>query len=557
MVFPDRLIYPLPKRRLRERLSPNVADSIQFPPAHVSGSPFFYYPYSLKDDVPAALERANVLNHRRTATTPPGTALYPDASNSLQVRRDSDGDGPLNSSRVVRLVNRISRHQPTLIPSPPDSQQAAPSAASSVDGYDSFENTNNKKKRKIPTAGDASHAGSYTSTDIHSVSSGPLSTTTNDDTLSGGSLSSAYSGSASFVAAAPGISGPGRGRYGRNRNGRKPLRPLPEAGSNWSGRNGKSQPPWPTPLEADRMPTHSTSTGIISNAIANAEKQASREQENTTHVREQPSVMSSPASAQFTFTCTSQVPGNLMWPGSDPKIPTGSSQWQQGRLRGGHGQPGSEGGRDKSLDRSDEPDAAGRSLRGSDGSEAKLSEKAALKKLDRELAKQARERKRIQQRQNAVTSPSSEFYICPFCEYESFYKKKPKSFIRSFELRERKKREQAEERQRLLDKAKARGRKGKKAARAATSSKTGSSTDSQAQGGRVSDELPDDVPNGEGFYEIDDDGGEEDVYGGVLDSLLPVLDGGGTTNSKKLSGGCTLRLQAIHIPDHYCKPFVS
>lgn len=263
-VFPDRLIHPLPKRRLRERLSPNIADSIQYPPAHVSGTPLFYYPYNLKDDVSAASERANLLNHRRAVTTPPGTALYPDVPSVFQTRRDCDGDGPVNSSRVVRLVNRTSRHQPTLIPSPPDSQQTAPSAASSVDGYDSFENTNNKKKRKIPTAGDASHAGSYTSTEIHSVASGPLSANANDDNLSGGSLSSAYSGSASFVAAAPGISGPGRGRYGRSRNGRSPLWPLPEAGSNWAGRSGKLQPPWPSPLG-----TSASSTSLLCFSFAN------------------------------------------------------------------------------------------------------------------------------------------------------------------------------------------------------------------------------------------------------------------------------------------------
>ncbi|CAK7241201.1 MAG: hypothetical protein STHCBS139747_002660 [Sporothrix thermara] len=49
-VFPDRLIHPLPKRRLRDRLSTDAADSIKYPPDQTPGAPLFYYPYSLKQD---------------------------------------------------------------------------------------------------------------------------------------------------------------------------------------------------------------------------------------------------------------------------------------------------------------------------------------------------------------------------------------------------------------------------------------------------------------------------------------------------------------------------
>src|SRR4051794_7138445 len=40
----------LPKRRLRERLSPEAAESIQYPPAPRIVSPLFQYPYTLRDD---------------------------------------------------------------------------------------------------------------------------------------------------------------------------------------------------------------------------------------------------------------------------------------------------------------------------------------------------------------------------------------------------------------------------------------------------------------------------------------------------------------------------
>lgn len=246
-----------------------------------------------------------------------------------------------------------------------------------------------------------------------------------------------------------------------------------------------------------------------------------------------------------------------MWPGSDPKIPAGSSQWQQGRLRGGYGHSASTSSRDKGWDGPEQADVAGRSLRGSEGSDTKQSDKAALKKLSRELSKQARDRKRNQQRQNLANPPTGELYVCPFCEYENFYKKKPRSFIRSFELRERKKREQAEERQRLLDKAKARGRKGKKASRTATSAKTGSSTDSQPHGDQLGDEQQDDVQTGDGYYEDDDDGGgEEDGYGGGDGIAFAPVPGRGAA-PRTTSGLGTLSLQSVQPPETYHIPLVS
>ena len=49
--FPERPIRPLPKRRLRERLSPEVAESIRYPPASQPTAPLFYYPpYTVKEE---------------------------------------------------------------------------------------------------------------------------------------------------------------------------------------------------------------------------------------------------------------------------------------------------------------------------------------------------------------------------------------------------------------------------------------------------------------------------------------------------------------------------
>lgn len=261
-VFPDRLIHPLPKRRLRERLSSDAADLIKYPPAHTPGTPLFYYPYSLKHDAAPAertivVGRANLASPTvkptttTTAATPaamaarPGQATNQATRHPSRARRSSSEDESLSPSRTVRHVNRSGRAAQPLHMPPPESHRTIPSTASSVDGYESFENTNNKKKRKIPTAGDTSHGGSYSSTDIHSATSVSSTTNSSDDSLIGSPQSTTYSGPASFVSTSSGISGPGRGRYGRSRSGRSPLHPLTDAGSNWVGRYGKLRLPWP------------------------------------------------------------------------------------------------------------------------------------------------------------------------------------------------------------------------------------------------------------------------------------------------------------------------
>ena len=83
-------------------------------------------------------------------------------------------------------------------------------------------------------------------------------------------------------------------------------------------------------------------------------------------------------------------------------------------------------------------------------------------KLSRELDEQARARKRDQEAYNYQNPPGEDMYICPFCEFESINGYKPRVLIRAFEMKEREKRLEAERRQRLLEKAKARGRKGKR-----------------------------------------------------------------------------------------------
>ncbi|RDA94730.1 hypothetical protein CP533_6732 [Ophiocordyceps camponoti-saundersi (nom. inval.)] len=247
-LFPDRPIRPLPKRRLRERLSPEVAQSIKYPPTTYDSVSLFYYPpFTLKKEGAAAAgsEPANAVEtSRRSEINFPRNGLGHGVG---------EGDGSrVRSALFARsppeILSRAARNPFRPDQPRPTDPQLPPSAASSVDGYDSFENTNNKKKRKIPSAGDSAiNAAHSLNSEISSlaISAGahsPVNDTLGDRPLHG---STGYSASGSYVSNNPGFSGPGRGRLGRSRNGRSPLRALADGNNSWPTRLSKSGPsPW-------------------------------------------------------------------------------------------------------------------------------------------------------------------------------------------------------------------------------------------------------------------------------------------------------------------------
>lgn len=240
-LFPDRPIRPLPKRRLRERLSPDVADSIQYPPTPQTTTPLFYYPCSPRD------EDSEPAPYGRRESRPgllgpvngkggPGTDNGDDAARMSRIAGQavsmSDSMGRATSASVTQ------DHARQLGSQPPQS------AASSADGYyDPFEITNNKKKRKIPTAGDATLNGNHGSHDgLHGAESPGTPVQSIEGHLDSPHAASSYYGPGGFASSTHNVSGPGRGRYGRVRNGRSPLRALSDSSNNWAGRNGKLRP---------------------------------------------------------------------------------------------------------------------------------------------------------------------------------------------------------------------------------------------------------------------------------------------------------------------------
>ena len=235
--YPDRPIRPLPKRRLRERLSPDVADSIHYPPAPKTTAPLFYHPYIIREEVgingvvesqhPSERERADEIE-RNYISRRNGNELDSDEDEAAYRSRIYSRHSADSTGRSYRYFQKPENKHP--IPQPPAS------AASSADGYDSFENTNNKKKRKIPTPGDSGLNGVHLSSDIAGMGHAGPNQTAEDV----GSSIETYHSSSSV--AAQGISGPGRGRYGRIRNGRSPLRTLSDTSNNWvNGRTSKQR----------------------------------------------------------------------------------------------------------------------------------------------------------------------------------------------------------------------------------------------------------------------------------------------------------------------------
>jgi hypothetical protein len=89
----------------------------------------------------------------------------------------------------------------------------------------------------------------------------------------------------------------------------------------------------------------------------------------------------------------------------------------------------------------------------------------------------ARQRQLNQQYANMHNPPRrDEVWICEFCEYKAIYGVSPKALIRSYEIKDRKEQKRQAERRRLLEKAKIKGRKGKKANKGNSTGGQGSST---------------------------------------------------------------------------------
>jgi hypothetical protein len=104
---------------------------------------------------------------------------------------------------------------------------------SAPDGYDAFENTNNKKKRKIPTSGSLSMHQASLSADLAQMGLGSSKEGSHDD---GSGVGQYYGSGNAAVSAGLGLQGAGRGRNSRRVSGRNPL------GVSVNGSNARAGP---------------------------------------------------------------------------------------------------------------------------------------------------------------------------------------------------------------------------------------------------------------------------------------------------------------------------
>jgi hypothetical protein len=218
-VYPDRLIRPLPKRTLRSRLSTEAADSILYPPAPPATQLFYGtsvdHGEAVNDSKVYVQQSLETDAHDRISERESGHTY----ENSLDLE-SGDEDGPVVVRRSAgfrgsSLSPSAARIQPHALSGTVEGSQTK-SSSTGPDGYDAFENTNNKKKRKIPTPGNLGGHHSTLSPEFASMglaSSAQAPSTAVNEVNNVGT----YYGTGS--PASPGlggISGSGRGRLGRH-----------------------------------------------------------------------------------------------------------------------------------------------------------------------------------------------------------------------------------------------------------------------------------------------------------------------------------------------------
>ncbi|CAI7656715.1 unnamed protein product [Penicillium manginii] len=457
-VYPDRLIRPLPRKTLRSRLSIDAADTILYPPTPPASQIFYGVPGDSEEAVnDAKVYVQQTIESDRHELTPEADTHH--GFETATEFESGDEDGPVVVRRSAGFRGSMSPGSSTH-PQGYSGKDEVPKPSTGPDGYDAFENTNNKKKRKIPTPGNM--GGHHSALSPEFASMGLANSSPAPAAASDGTATSTYYGNGNPASPlASGISGSGRGRLGRSstrsNSGRNPL-------------SANAQTAWMTtrtPSRRDGLmsspgPSGDSDQGIISTAIANAATLSSPpqgssnvsllDQENTT-----------PTKTQFTFTCESNSSKGMAMqrspfplPHRSPTSPlAATTQNPRGfSTQGTQTSPSIAAQANQHLPPGTQPAPGeqapvGRKKKRSPGSVYSLA---------------ARQRKIQQQYTNIHHPPRLEdIWICEFCEYESIFGHPPEALIRQYEIKDRKERKRLAEKKRLLEKAKMKGRKTKKA----------------------------------------------------------------------------------------------
>jgi hypothetical protein len=188
------------------------------------------------------------------------------------------------------------------------------------------------------------------------------------------------------------------------------------------------------------------------------------------------------------------------------------------------------------------PKAAGR---GSGNSRRK-----SRRQLDRELAAAACDRRDAAATNYYNNPPKFEdIWVCEFCEYERIFGEPPRALIREYELKDRRARQEEADRKRLLEKAKAKGRKGKKSGKPAA--KGGNAPMNQPDSAQGDEhDVPPPVHSGDGpsgHSEGDEEDNDSAEY--KEGAPNPHMNGQRTVDDDRGGGGNGYRQPSMRPPD--------
>ncbi|KAI6840650.1 hypothetical protein KC340_g2822 [Hortaea werneckii] len=588
-IYPDRAIRPLPRSRLKSRLSPEQASHIVYPPAPPLLSPTLQFSHPTVDDQ----------RHVALGRGVPVGGHYED-SNGGCVHHCTCGDDVDSGDEEVEFDHPDYRYHtasgsvPPANGKPVDNIQQRlmaasksggklPPSLSSADGYESFENTSNKKKRKIPlSSANSSLQQHQLSAEMASMGlNGSTDGTLEDDGPQAGASHPSPHGTQTQANApvasgsGTGISGAGRGRYGRHmgwaRAGER--RPL---GSSFSGGNGGyGAIRTPGKNGGGDLPNgvENEKGGIISQAIKSAAEQGpltppSAAKSAGSGGRESRASNTTPKT-QFTFHCESESANKMEQQAADQRAAYAHAQQQaqvayqqqrdaqvkyaqaayntpgsypapvgsvpvNGRMAAGGqvpavgaGRPGQgiqtttnmrqapnmpANGNRPPPPPAGHPGQAPLPPNQSGQQPAAPPKPKPRRRPSKEYALAARQRQLQQEYTNYHHRPTKDnLWICEFCEYEDIFGVPPLAMIRRYEIRDRQERKKAEEKKRLLEKARAKGRKGKKG-----KGKNNNGANAGQQGGAHAangqQQHPDDGAYGHGDHLGPPPPGEEEFY---------------------------------------------
>lgn len=229
-VYPDRPIRPLPKNRLKSRLSPEQSATLIYPPDPPISSISFNFPFGQTERdkaEDARLANGHGPNDGAVVTHCTCGAEHGDESDSEEIVYDHPNFRVQSPTEGLQQRRATASHALSSGPGPGQAAAglgmravgktpAAPaSIASSADGYESFENTSNKKKRKIPlSASSAVHQSAMTAAHQSTLTSELANmgiASQQDGTQDHVPLSSSSSYAASTTGMGPAGAGRGRG----------------------------------------------------------------------------------------------------------------------------------------------------------------------------------------------------------------------------------------------------------------------------------------------------------------------------------------------------------